>query len=141
MFWFLRKILGFVAETATISSRTMVFSLLTNTFASFNASYSLSILDHCSCFDSPVSGVKISQSKFLICTPLHHGFQILIVGNRYLLMNLHVVQFQYGFELSGLTYSQICTDFPRYYRRESLTQTIKLRPILYRFPGCCHHEE
>ena len=31
----------------------------------------------------------------------HHGFQLLIVGNRCLLMNLHVVQFQYGFELRG----------------------------------------
>ena len=31
--------------------------------------------------------------------------QILIVGNRYLLMNFHVVQFLHGFELIRLTYS------------------------------------
>ena len=31
-----------------------------NLFSSFNATHSLSILDHCSCFTSPVSGGKIS---------------------------------------------------------------------------------
>ena len=68
---------------------------------------------HCSCLCSSVSGVKTSQSKFLIYTPLHHCLQFLTIGHRYLLMNLHVVQFQCGFELRGLTYSSICTDFPR----------------------------
>ena len=87
------------------------FPLVTNTFSSFNATQSLSILDHCSCFNFPVSGVKVSESKFVICTPLHHGFQLLTVWNRYLLMNLHVEQFQYGFELIRLTYPQFVQTF------------------------------
>ena len=36
------------------------FPLVTNTSSSFNATQSLSILDRCSCFKSPVPGVKIS---------------------------------------------------------------------------------
>ena len=56
-----------------------------------------------------------------------------MIGHRYLWMNLHVVQFQYGFELRGLTYSQF-VDFPRHHQMESLTKTIKLRPILYGIP-------
>ena len=38
-------------------------------------------------------------------------FQLLIVGHRYLLMNFHVVQFQYGFELIRLTYPQFVQTF------------------------------
>ena len=54
-------------------------------------------------FSSPVSGVKISQSNFAIYTPLHHCLQI--IGHRHLLMNLHVVQFQNGFELRTHVFS------------------------------------
>ena len=75
--------------------------------------------DHCSCFNFPVPGVKVSQSKFLIFTPLHHCLPFLIIGHRYLLMNLNVEKFQCGSELRGLAYSQFCTDFPRYHRTES----------------------
>ena len=94
-------------------SRTLafLFALVTGTFASFNATHSLSILDHCSCSNSPVRGVKVSQSVFLICTPLHHCLQSLKIGYRYLLMNVHVVQFQYGLELRRLTYSQFVRIF------------------------------
>ena len=80
-------------------------------FPPFNATQSRSILDHCSCFNSPVSGVQVSLSKFLIQTPLHHGFQLLIVWNRYLLMNLQIVQFQYGFEFIRLMYSRFVQTF------------------------------
>ena len=79
------------------------FPLVADTFSSFNAVWS--------CFNSLVPGVKISQSKFPIYIPPHHGFQLLIVGNRYLLMNLHVVQFQYGFELRRLAYPQLVQTF------------------------------
>ena len=51
-----------------------------------------------------MSGVKISQSKFLIYISLHQRLQSLIIGRRYLLMNFHVIQFHYGFELTKLTY-------------------------------------
>ena len=46
---------------------------------------------------SLISGVKVSQSEFLIYASLHHLF--LNIGRWYLLMNFHVVQFKYGFEL------------------------------------------
>ena len=86
------------------------FPLVASTFSSFKTTHSLTIFDHCSCFKSPVPGVKVSQSKFLICTPLHHCLQFFIFGHRYLLMNLHVVHFQCSFELRGLTYSQFVPD-------------------------------
>ena len=41
----------------------------------------------------------------LLQTVLHHCFQFLTVGSRYFLVNLHVVQFQYGFELRRLSCS------------------------------------
>ena len=68
-------------------------------------------------FNSTVAGVKVSQSKFLICTPLDHCFQRLIVANRYLLMNLQVVQFQYDFELHRLTYPSVVQTFQNTIKR------------------------
>ena len=38
----------------------LFFPLTIDTFSSFNATHSLSILDHCPCFDFPVPGVKVS---------------------------------------------------------------------------------
>ena len=95
---FLCTIVTLMPETASFSFRTLafLFPLATDTFSSFNATHSLLILDHSSCFNSPVSGVKIS----------HHCLQFSIIRHRYLLMNLHVVQLQYSFKLSELTYSQ-----------------------------------
>ena len=49
--FFLCMIVTPVSETAFVSLRTLAFF--------FNAYKSLSILDHCSCFNSPISGVKI----------------------------------------------------------------------------------
>ena len=66
---------------------------------------------------------------------------LLIVGNRYLLMNLHIVQFQYFFELIRLTYPQFVQTFPRCHRMESLTSTIEFNPISYRTPENYRHEE
>ena len=59
VFWFLCTILGFVAETATVSLQTLAFffPLVTDTFSSLNI-------------------------------PLHHDFQLLIVGNRFFLRRL-----------------------------------------------------
>ena len=74
-------------------------------------------LNHCSCLDVLISGVEISQSKFLIYTSLHHLLQLSIIGHRYLLMNFHVVQFKYGFELIRLTYSKNLQTFQNIIRR------------------------
>ena len=73
----LRTIVTLMPETALVSFRTLAFffPLVTNTFSSFNVTHSLSILDHCSCFNSPVSGVKDSQSMFLIHTSLRLPLQ------------------------------------------------------------------
>ena len=76
---------GLVFGTIVILNTGNCIGLLSNTglFLSTGNRYlfllqrhsSLSILDHRSCFNSPVSGLKISQSKFLIYTPLHHRLQ------------------------------------------------------------------
>ena len=52
VFWFLRTTLGFVAETARVSLRTLAFffPLVTDTFSSFNVNDSLSTLYHGSRF-------------------------------------------------------------------------------------------
>ena len=71
----------------------LFFPLVTNTFSSFNANDSLSTLYHGSRFNSPMLGVKVSYTEFLIFSSFHNGFQLVIVRNRRLLMNLHVVQF------------------------------------------------
>ena len=83
MVWFLGTMVTFMLETALVSFRTLAFffPLVPDTFSSFNATHSLSISDHCSCFNSPVPGVKVSQSEFLIFSPLHHCLQFLIIGN------------------------------------------------------------
>ena len=47
----------------------------------------------------------------LIYTSFHHGFHFLIVRNRCLLMNLHVVQFQNVYELIRFTYPQFAQTF------------------------------
>ena len=91
------------AETALISFRKLTFSTLTSFF---DATHSLAILDSCSCINSPMPGVQVSLSKFLVFSPLHHCLQFLAIGHRFVLMHLHVVQFQYSFELRGLTCSQ-----------------------------------
>ena len=51
--------------------------LLSNTglFLSNGNRYFFLFQRRCSCFNSPVSGVKISRWKFLICTPLHQCLQ------------------------------------------------------------------
>ena len=90
------------------------FPLVTDTFSSLKVHDSLSTLYQGSRFNSPMPGVKVSQTEFLIFSSFHHRFQLLIVGNRYLLMNFHVVQFQYGFELTRLTYPQFLQTFQDY---------------------------
>ena len=59
---FLCTIVALMPETALVSLRTLAFffPLVTGTFSSFNATQSLTILHHCCCFNSPVSGVKVS---------------------------------------------------------------------------------
>ena len=66
--WFLCRIVTLMPATALVSFQTLAFffPLVTGAYSSFNAIQFHSILDHYSCFNSPVSGVKVSLSKFLI---------------------------------------------------------------------------
>ena len=62
-FWCrLCTIVTLMPETTMVSLRTLsnFFPLVTGTFSSFNVTFLLSILDHCSCFNSQVPGVKVS---------------------------------------------------------------------------------
>ena len=60
-----------------LPSNTGLFLSTGNTYLFlFQRQLSLSTLDHSSCFDFPVSGVKVSQSEFLIYTSFHHRLQI-----------------------------------------------------------------
>ena len=88
-----------------------------------------------------MSGVKISQPKFLIYTSFHHRFLMCDIGHRYLLVNLHVIQFQYGLELLRLSYPQFCTDSPEDHLMEPSSLIIKFRPILYQIPEHYRYEE
>ena len=104
-------IITLVPETALVSLRTLAFflPLVTYSFSSFNAtSYRFLTI---ALFRFPVSGGKVSQSEFLIFSSFHHRFQFLIIGHRYLLMNLHLVQFSNCFELIRLTYPQFVDTF------------------------------
>ena len=58
-------IVTLIPENALVCFRTVAFffPLVTSTFSSFNATHSLSILDHCSWFNSLVPRVKVSQSE------------------------------------------------------------------------------
>ena len=133
-----RTIVTLMPETALVSLRTLAFffPVVTNTFSSFNTTQSPVTLDHCSCVDFLMSGVKISQSKFLIYTSSHHCLQPLIIERRNVLMNLHVVQFQHGFWVDEI-YFFICTDFPEHNRVEFLSSTTNFRPILYQILEQC----
>ena len=112
--WFLGTILGFVGGNCIGLLRTLAFFLA-------NGNKYLFLLRHHSIpFDSwpllliqfsHAHGVKVSQSKFLIYSPLHHGFQLLINEHRHLLMNHHVSKFQFCFVLIGLTCRQFLQTF------------------------------
>ena len=87
------------------------FPFVAFSLSSFNTTKSPATRDHCFFLTSRVSRIKIPWSKSLINASLHHRLQFLKIGHRYLLVNLHFVQFQYGFELRGVMYSQFVQTF------------------------------
>ena len=62
VFWILRTILGLVAETATVSLRTLAtfFHWKQIPFPPSTPDNPFRHFDHCSCFDFPVAGVTVS---------------------------------------------------------------------------------
>ena len=87
-----------VAETAIVSSRTLPVGLPLPTISK-NSLYTLfcpRILDHGVSFIISITGAKIFISFFLLDTSFHHRFESVIIRSHFLLMNLQVIQFQYG---------------------------------------------
>ena len=122
-FWGRPRLLS-CQNTALASFRTLgfLFPPLTSTFSSCNATHSLPILDHCFCFNSPGAWRQSFRKwKFLILTSLHHCLQFLIIGHRYLLMNLTCRTIPIQFWVARTHAFSFCTDFPRCHRMESLT--------------------
>ena len=79
--------------------------------------------------------------KILLDTSFYHRLQSVIIRFGFLLMNLHIVQFQYGLEFLRLSYSYFCTNFPRCHQVGFVSSTIEFRSILNRMPEYCHFEE
>ena len=69
------------------------------------------ILDHGVCLIISVSGLKILHSQILLDTSFHHCLQSVIIRSYFLLMNLQVIQFQYGLEFLRLSYSEFVQSF------------------------------
>ena len=67
--------------------------------------HAVSMLDHGGCFIISICGLKILHSQILLDTFLHHCLQSVIIRSSFLLINLHIVQFQYGLEFLRLSYS------------------------------------
>ena len=97
-----------VSETAILSFRTLPvsFPLPTISKTSLFTLFCPLILDHGACLIISVSGLKNSSFvNSLLDTSFHHCLQSVIIRSNFLLMNLHIVQFQYGLEFLRLSYS------------------------------------
>ena len=102
-----------VSETAIVSFRTLPvgFPLPTISQTSLFTLFYPVILDHGVLLKISISGFKIIHSHILLDTSFHHSFQSVIIRSSLLLMNLHIVQFQYGFDLVRLSYCQFVQTF------------------------------
>ena len=69
------------------------------------------ILDHGACLKISVSGFKILHSQILLDTSFFHRLQSVIIRFGLLVMNLHIVQFQYGLEFLRLSYLKYVQSF------------------------------
>ena len=142
MVWFLGTIVTLMPGTALVSFRTLAFFFpqVTGTFSSFNATHSLSILDHCSCFNLPMSGRQnfaIEVFDLYSSSPLSSIFDnwASIFSDESPCRAIPT-----RFRVARTDVFSMCTDCPGYHRRESLTWIVKLRPILFRIPEHYRHE-
>ena len=96
-----------VSETAIVSFPTLPvgFPLPTISQTSLFTLFHPLILDHGVSFTISVSGLQIPVLLILLDTSFYHRLQSVIIRSSLLLMNLHIVQFQYGLELLTLSYS------------------------------------
>ena len=142
VFWFLRTILGLVADIATVSLRTLAFFFPLVTYL-FLLQRRLVLFDSLPLLLIQFSHIQrqsfvIEVSDQYSPSPWFLNFDIWetvssdespsrTIPIRFWVDQTHV--------------SSICTDFPRYHRMELLHWTTELRPILYRIPECCQHEQ
>ena len=120
---FLCTIVTLMPETALVSLRTLAsfFPLTANTSSSFNAYWSLAILDNCSSFDSPVPGVRVSQSKVSDLYSFSSSSSISYIWASTSLNESRCRSFRRQFWVAQTHIFSICADFPRNPRTESLT--------------------
>ena len=100
-------LIDIVAATANVYSRTLPVGFPLPTISK-NSLYTLFcplILDDGVSFITSIPGAKIIISHVLLDTSFHHRFQSVITRSFFLLMNLQVIQFQYGLEFFRLSYS------------------------------------
>ena len=96
-----------MAETAIVSFYTLPVGFPLPTISK-NSLYTLFcplILDHGVLLVISISGPKILISNVLLDTSFYHCFQSVIIRSSFLLMNLHIVKFQYGLEFLRLSCS------------------------------------
>ena len=96
-----------VSETAIVSFHTLPvgFTLPTISKNSLFTLFHPMILDHGAGFKISISGYKILHSQILLDTSFYHCLQSVIIRSSFLLMTLHIVQFQYGLEFRRLSHS------------------------------------
>ena len=96
-----------VTETAIVSFRTLPIGLPLPTISknSLHTLFCLLVLDYGVSFIISISGAKILISSVLLDTSFHHSFQSVIIRSYFLLMNLHIIQVQYGLEFLRLSFS------------------------------------
>ena len=133
-----------VAETAIVSFHTLPVGLPMPTISK-NSLYTLFcslILDHGVLLKISISAPQILISNFLLDTSFHHCLQSVIIRSYFLLMNLQVMQFQYGLEfLTQTLVFLICTILPRCHQLGFASLITKFRPILNRIPEYHHFVE
>ena len=135
--------INIVTETAIVSFRTLPVGLPLPTISKktlFTLVCPL-ILDHSGLLITSISGPKILISNVLLDTSLHHRLQSVIIRSCFLLMNLQVIQFQYGLEFLRLSYFSICTILPRCHQMGFSSLIIKFHPISNRIPEYHHFDE
>ena len=99
------------------------------------------ILDHGVSFIISISGAKILISYVLLDTSFHNRCQSVIIKSYFLLMNLQVIQFQYGLEFLRLSYFKICTILPRFHQAGFSSLITKFHPTLNPIPEYRHFED
>ena len=96
-----------VSETAIVSFRTLPvsFPLPTISKTSLFTLFHPRILDNGARLKMSLSGLKILHSQILLDTSFYHCLQSVMIRSSFLLMTLHMVQFQHGLEFPRLSYS------------------------------------